>query len=121
MSKGDQIIEQAAERLRDLSQKAAARGGVGEVLAETLAEDAEFVQKLKPSLIRARLRGENPPVSTGSRAARRPVAPSGPQIAKRLKPPGAGPNPFVVVGAALAVGVALAKLIDWRGHAHPKR
>jgi hypothetical protein len=127
MTKGDQIIEQAAERLRDLSQKAAARGGIGEVLAETLAEDADFVRKLKPSLMRARLRGENPPASSGAgssagpRAARRPAAPSGPQIAKRPKPPGTGPNPFLVVGAALAIGVALAKLIDWRGHAHPRR
>jgi hypothetical protein len=127
MNKGDQIIEQAADRLRDLSQKAAARGGVGEVVAETLAEDAEFLRKLKPSLMRARMRGENPPASTGSRAgstgsraAPRRVAPSGPQIPKRPKPPGSGPSPFLVVGAALAVGVVLAKLIDWRGHAHPK-
>ena len=32
-----------------------------------------------------------------------------------------GPNPFVVAGAAFAVGTVLAKLIDWRGHAHPRR
>ena len=118
MRKSDRLIEQAADRLHELSQKAAARGGVGEVLAETLAEDAEFVRKLKPSLMRARMRGFNPPVAS---AGARPAAPSAPQIAKRPKPPGAGPNPFVVVGAALAVGIALAKLIDWRGHAHPRR
>ena len=118
MTKGDQLVEQAAERLQELSQKAAARGGIGEVLAETLAEDADFVRKLKPSLVRARLRGFNPPVASGGAHA---AAPSGPQIAKRPKPPGAEPNPLVVVGAALAVGIALAKLIDWRGHAHPRR
>ena len=26
-----------------------------------------------------------------------------------------GPNPFAIVGAALAVGAVLAKWIDWRG------
>ena len=117
MRKSDRLIDQAADRLHELSQKAAARGGVGEVLAETLAEDAEFVRKLKPSLMRARMRGFNPPVASAGASA----APSAPQIAKRPKPPGARPNPFVVVGAALAVGIALAKLIDWRGHAHPRR
>ena len=52
----------------------------------------------------------------GSTAA---TAPSGPQHdrpkARR------GPNPFVVAGAAFALGTVLAKLIDWRGHAHPRR
>jgi hypothetical protein len=47
----------------------------------------------------------------------RPAGPSGPQHSK----PKRGPNPFVVAGAAFAVGTLLAKLIDWRGHAHPKR
>jgi hypothetical protein len=29
-------------------------------------------------------------------------------------------NPFVVVAAAAAAGVLLAKVLDWRGHAHPR-
>lgn len=29
-------------------------------------------------------------------------------------------NPFVVVGAAVVAGVLTAKLLDWRGHAHPR-
>jgi hypothetical protein len=29
-------------------------------------------------------------------------------------------SPFVVVAGAAAAGVLLAKLIDWRGHAHPR-
>jgi hypothetical protein len=27
----------------------------------------------------------------------------------------------VVVGLAFAAGIVLAKVIDWRGHAHPRR
>jgi hypothetical protein len=34
--------------------------------------------------------------------------------------PGGGPNPWLVAGVALAAGIALAKLVDWRGHAHPR-
>ena len=118
MTKGDQIIEQAADRLRDLSQKAAARGGVGEVFAETLAEDAEFLRKLKPSLMVARAKGEAP---TNQEPGSGTVAPTGPQLGKRPKPKGeSGPSPLVVVAAALAIGIVLAKMIDWRGHAHPR-
>jgi hypothetical protein len=29
-------------------------------------------------------------------------------------------NPIALVGAAFGAGIALAKLIDWRGHAHPR-
>ena len=32
-----------------------------------------------------------------------------------------GPNPFAVIGGAAGAGFGLAKLIDWRGHAHPRR
>jgi hypothetical protein len=55
----------------------------------------------------------------GSTAVREPSAPSGPQH-DRPKP-SRGPNPFLVAGAAFAVGSVLAKVIDWRGHAHPRR
>jgi hypothetical protein len=51
--------------------------------------------------------------------AGRPAAPSGPQHGPRTKR--GGPNPFVVAGAAFGVGTLLAKAIDWRGHAHPRR
>ncbi len=118
MSRGDQIVERGAERLQELSRQMAARGGLAEKLAGELAEDAVFLRKLKPSLIAARARGEAP---TDQRPETDVRAPSGPQVPKRPKPPGAGPNPFVVIGAALAVGIVLAKILDWRGHAHPRR
>jgi hypothetical protein len=116
MTKGDRIVERGSERLRDLSTKAAAKGGVAEKLAQPLAEDAAFLRKLKPSLIVARARGEAP---TGLEPGTEVIAPTGPQIGRRPKRKKA-PNPFVVVGAALAFGVTLAKVIDWRGHAHPR-
>ena len=31
-----------------------------------------------------------------------------------------GPSPFAVLAAGFALGIALAKWIDWRGHAHPR-
>ena len=50
---------------------------------------------------------------------RSPAAPNGPQH-DRAKA-SSGPNPFLVAGAAFGVGTLVAKLIDWRGHAHPRR
>jgi hypothetical protein len=47
------------------------------------------------------------------------IAASGPEL-ERPKPKSGGPNPWVVVGAALAWGYVLAKVLDWRGHAHPR-
>jgi hypothetical protein len=119
MSKADQLIDRAADRLREIADRAAAEGGVAAMLADPLADDAAFLRKLKPSLIAARARGQAPtnqPAGSGA-----PPAPSRPQLPKRPKPKkGGGPNPLLVVGAALVVGVAVAKFIDWRGHAHPR-
>jgi hypothetical protein len=118
MKKGDQLIDRAANRLREVADRAAAEGGLTSKLAEPLAEDAAFLRKLKPSLIVARAKGEAPtnqPAGSGA-----PVAPTKPQLGPRPKKRGGGPNPFLVIGIALATGIVLAKLIDWRGHAHPR-
>lgn len=89
-----------------------------EKLDTELAEDAEFLRKLKPELIKRRVRGDLP---TDAAPTEVKQAPSGPQLGKRPKPKETGgPNPFLVVGAALTIGVALAKWLDWRGHAHPR-
>jgi hypothetical protein len=117
VNRGDQLIEKGAARLYQLSQEMVARGGIYEKVGRELVEDAVFLRQLKPSLIVARARGEAP---TSQEPGAPVVAPSGPQVGKPPKPPGAGPNPFLVVGIALAAGIALAKLIDWRGHAHPR-
>jgi hypothetical protein len=114
---GDAILEKGADRLQELSDRAAASSGLTARLAEPLAEDAVLLRRMKPSLIKARLKGEAPTdLQPGSGAA---VAPAVPQLGKRKGKRG-GPNPFVVMGIALAAGVALAKVLDWRGHAHPR-
>ena len=126
MNKGDQLIERGAHRLEELSRQAAARGGIAAKLADELADDAAFLRKLKPSLIRARAKGQAP---TNQQPDTPPRAPTAAQImtprpssneGKGRGGSKGGPNPFLVAGAALAAGLVLAKVIDWRGHAHPR-
>jgi hypothetical protein len=114
----DEKVDQVADKLQAAADRAAAQGGLRARLAEPLADDAAFVRQLKPSLIKARAKGE---ARTDGRPAQGVVAPTGPQLGPRPKPGGgSGPNPFVVIGIALFAGVLLAKIIDWRGHAHPR-
>ena len=113
MTRADDVVERASERLGEASRRVAARGGIAGKLAKPLAEDSAFLRKLKPTLVRERLRGGHPP------DPKPPAAPSGPQL-PRPGGGGAGQNPVVLVAAAFAVGILLAKLIDWRGHAHPR-
>jgi hypothetical protein len=118
VTRADDTVDRAADRLQDAADKAGDQGGLRGKLAHELADDAAFLRKLKPSLIRARLRGDAP---TNGPAGEGVVAPRGPQLGKRPRPPGAGgPNPYVVVAVAFAAGIVLAKLIDWRSHAHPR-
>jgi hypothetical protein len=116
--KGDGSVEAGADKLAELSDKAAAKGGVAGKIAPELADDAAFLRKLKPSLMVKRAKGELP--KDAEPGATTPRAPSGPQHAPQKKR-GTGPNPIVVAAAAFGVGTLLAKAIDWRGHAHPRR
>jgi hypothetical protein len=115
----DQTVDRVADKLQDLANQMAGEGGLKAKLAEPLAEDAELLRRMKPSLIKARVRGE---VHTNQKPAKPRLAPSSPQLGARPKPRrhGDGPNPWVVVGAALVAGIVVAKWIDWRGHAHPR-
>jgi outer membrane biosynthesis protein TonB len=157
---GDQLVERGATRLLELADRAAARGdGIGEWLSEELRDDAAFLRKLKPSLVKARAKdngasnqaptksestnpepeaprpaapaAENPVVETPvaesepteTRAAPPPSPPPKPTSKKKPKSEKkrrGGPPPVVIVGAALVAGIVLAKVIDWRGHAHPR-
>ena len=99
----------------------AREGGFKAKLAQPLAEDADFIKKMKPSLIKARAKGEAP---TSEKPGPVTVAPSSPQLGARPKPKkkpgGGGPNPWLIAGAAVAAGIFLAKWIDWRCDAHPR-
>jgi hypothetical protein len=108
MTTADQKVEGAANKLQRLANGLAGEGGVKAKLAEPLAQDADFVRKLKPSLIKARARGEAP---TNQKPGKR---------RKRKRKRSGGPTPFIIVGVALVAGIALARWIDWRGHAHPR-
>jgi hypothetical protein len=116
-------LDTAADKLRSKSEELSAQGGVKAKLGELLAEDAAFLPKLKPDLIRKRIKGDAPTDQAPTQVDP-PKAPSGPQLGSRPKAkrpsPGGGVNPFVVVGAAVLLGVALAKWLDLRGHAHPR-
>ena len=118
-TKVDHVVDRAADRLREFANQAAAEGGLAAKLAEPLSEDAAFLRNLKPSLIMARIRGEAPtnrPAGSGA-----PAAPSAPQLSRpKPRKQGNGPSPFLIVGAALVAGIVVARVIDWRGHAHPR-
>jgi hypothetical protein len=127
-TKADEMVERAASRLDELSQQAAASNGVKAKLAPELADDAEFLRKMKPSLVKERIKGNQPVEPAGG--AGRPGAPSPqPQAQAKPKPKprkpkrsggGGGPSPILVLAAAFAIGYVLAKTLDWRGHAHPR-
>jgi hypothetical protein len=89
--------------------------GLKSRLDEELADDKAFLAKLKPGLIKARIRGDLPTNEVpGSERTTPPSAP----LPRR--PRRGGPNPWLVLGVALAVGIGIAKAIDWRSHAHPR-
>jgi len=118
-TKVDHVVDRVADRLQELANRAAGEGGLAAKIAPELAEDAAFLRKLKPSLIAARAKGKAP---TNQKPSEGTVAPSGPQLGRRPKARGkkGGPSPFLIVGVAFAAGIVLAKMIDWRGHAHPR-
>jgi hypothetical protein len=105
MTTGDALVDRGADRLEDLSDKAEAAGGMKAKLVDELRDDSAFLRKLKPSLVMERIRGD------------RGIEPSPP---KKPRQKGAGPNPFLIAAGAFAVGILAARIIDWRGDAHPR-
>jgi hypothetical protein len=108
---GDQTVERAADTLQRFASQLAGEGGLKAKVAESLADDANLIRKMKPSLIKARAKGEAP---ANQKPGQGTLARSSP----KRKRSGGGVGPLIVVGAALAAGIVLAKWIDWRGHGH---
>jgi hypothetical protein len=119
VSTADRTVDRAAAKLQDLADKFAAEGGAKAKLADSLAEDADLIRKMKPSLIKARAKGEAP---TGQKPAATtiPPAPERVKSSPKAKKKAGGPNPWVLVGIALAAGIVLARFIEWRGHGYPR-
>ena len=112
-TKADHVVDKAADQLQEMADKAATEGGIAAKLAQPLADDAAFLRKLKPSLIRARAKGMAPKNQNPDHGSLR-------AIGKRPKGPGkGGPSPFLIIGIAFAVGIAVAKIIDWKNDADP--
>jgi hypothetical protein len=146
VTKADLLVERGARRLQELADKAAARGdGVGTWLSDELRTDAAFLRKLKPSLVKARAKGDTPrtdgapstdteasmaePPRSEAPSRQEPAAPPPPPPPPPPRPAASkpkqkakrgGPPPIVIVGAAFVAGIVLAKVVDWRGHAHPR-
>jgi hypothetical protein len=82
--------------------------------------------RLLPSVLYERITAGTATAARRAAALRRPRrdkpsgngrhAPSGPQ----LRPRDGGINPFLVLAGALATGIVLAKLVEWRVHAHAR-
>jgi len=115
MTRGDQTVERAADKLDGIAQEAARDDGVKAKLAEPLADDAALIRGMRPSRIAARLRGG----PGGEAGATQPLPAPEPKAAAERKRRG-GPNPILLAVGAFAVGLVIAKVIDWRGHAHPR-
>jgi hypothetical protein len=121
MTKADQTVDSAADKLESLVRDAQKSGGIKAKVGEKLADDPDFVRKLKPSLIVARAKGETPPEDAAGTATPIPRRSARPELERPKRPKGGGgPSPWVVIGVAFAAGYVLAKVIDWRGHAHPR-
>jgi hypothetical protein len=116
-TRADEVVDKGADSLDQLAQKTAAESGVKAKLSDELADDAAFLRKLKPSLMVKRAKGEAP---TGERPGESRRAPGGPQLGSRPKRARKGLNPWLVLGGAIIGGYFIAKVVDWRGHAHPR-
>lgn len=126
MSRVDAALDAAADRLEAFVRDAERQGGLKAKVGAAFAEDPEFLRRIKPRLVAARARGRPAPPSASARQAAPPASASNGNAPAPEPVPGpgrsgsGGPSPWLVIGAAFAVGLLTAKIIDWRGHAHPR-
>ena len=92
------MLEKVADQLDRLSVRAEQRGGLAAALSAPLGENADFLRKVEPRQIAARLKGTNvAEPATSSEGGR--------------------PSLLVVLAGAFAAGFLFAKLIEWRSYA----
>jgi hypothetical protein len=115
MNAADEKVERGADKLEQLVAAGSRAGGVKAKVAKLFADDPEFLRQLKPSLIAARAKGDAPTDREPTAVTPPPPAPK-----PKAKKKGGGPSLLVVLGAAFAVGIALAHGLDWAGHRHPR-
>lgn len=122
MSRVDEALDAAADRLEAFVRDAERQGGLKAKVGAAFAEDPEFLRRLKPHLVAARARGNAaPPPPRGTTPTPPPTTDgNAPERKSPKRARGGGPSPLLVIGAAFAVGVLAAKIIDWRSHAHPR-
>jgi hypothetical protein len=115
MTRGDQLVERAADRLAGYAREAAREDGLKSKLAGPLADDAALLRGMRPSRIAARLRGEPADEHSTAEPLPSPEPQARPKERQRR-----GPNPILLAAGAFAVGLVIAKVVDWRSHAHPR-
>ena len=75
MTRGDAAVESAADKLDRFVRSARTSGGVKGKVGQALSDDPDFLRKLKPSLIKARAKGEAPEATEAeARQRTEPVA-----------------------------------------------
>jgi hypothetical protein len=116
MSKVDELVDSGADRLQQAAERTAGQPGYKAKVSEELADGAAFVRKLKPSLMVARAKGKAPTNQKPGEGVVMPTVPAPERTTSARR----GPSPLLIIGAALAVGIVVAKIIDWRGYAHPR-
>ena len=158
----DEKVDHLADRMVELAHRSARDGGLMGKFAGTLEEEAHFLRKLKPSLIRARMHKQqavttddtvttketattDDAVTTDDTVTREAVTGDAQRFVAADTPPdlppsvqettpspkdrvrsftkrmrkagggtaGSGPNPWVVVGVCVTVGIVAARVIDW--------
>jgi hypothetical protein len=118
MTRGHQLVERAADRLDAYARLASREPGLKAKLAGPLADDAELLRGMRPSRIAARLRGEPGDASPSPTASREPISPVEAEPRERSRR--RGPSPIVLAAGTFALGLLIAKVLDWRSHAHPR-
>jgi hypothetical protein len=133
-ARGDGIGEWLADELRDdaaflrklkpsqVKARAKSNGAPNQAPTNSPPASAEPEAQAPPPSAAPEMPVAETPVAESEPTETRAAPPPQPKAKKKPKEKKSrgGPPPVVIVGAALVAGIVLAKVIDWRGHAHPR-